>query len=303
MTTPGYPVYQIGTLFAGGVSHFVPLTRDNDFLAGPNRRRSRRRGRPAKIFFLNYPNNPTAPPATSRFLPDRGRLCRKHEHRRLPRRAYSELASMATDRPPVSRGRTGGKADSRNSIPLDHQNLQHDRLAPGHGGGQPRGLAALGKIKSNIDSGAFDAIQSAGIAALDSDQSCVRENCAILQERRDILVGGLQKLGYDATPPRATFYVWLPVPQGLTSMGFTTHLLEQAGIVTIPGNGLEHPGRRLRAPGFDGPQGAPARSPDAAGEDWLRMLGESQGPTARPSPPSPLPTPISWQVEASGPGY
>ena len=103
-------------------------------------------------------------------------------------------------------------------------------------------LAALGKIKSNIDSGAFDAIQLAGIAALDSDQSCVRENCAILQERRDILVGGLQKLGYDVIPPQATFYVWLPVPKGMTSMGFTTHLLEQAGIVTIPGIGLGEPG-------------------------------------------------------------
>jgi LL-diaminopimelate aminotransferase len=103
-------------------------------------------------------------------------------------------------------------------------------------------LAALGKIKSNIDSGAFDAIQIAGIAALDSDQSCVRENCAILQERRDILVGGLKKLGYDAEPPKASFYVWLPTPPGYTSMGFTTHLLEKAGIVTIPGNGLGQPG-------------------------------------------------------------
>jgi LL-diaminopimelate aminotransferase len=103
-------------------------------------------------------------------------------------------------------------------------------------------LAALGKIKSNIDSGAFDAIQLAGIAALDSDQSCVRENCAILQERRDLLVGGLRQLGYDVEFPKATFYVWLAVPPGLTSMGFTTHLLEQAGIVTIPGMGLGTPG-------------------------------------------------------------
>ena len=103
-------------------------------------------------------------------------------------------------------------------------------------------LAALGKIKSNIDSGAFDAIQIAGIAALDSDQSCVRENCAILEERRNVLVGGLKKLGYDVDFPKATFYVWLSVPPGMTSMSFTTHLLERAGIVTIPGMGLGAPG-------------------------------------------------------------
>jgi LL-diaminopimelate aminotransferase len=108
--------------------------------------------------------------------------------------------------------------------------------------GNPEILSALGNIKSNIDSGAFDAIQMAGIAALDSDQSCVKENCAILQERRDLLVGGLKKLGYDVEFPKATFYVWLAVPPGMTSMDFTTHLLEEAGIVTIPGLGLGTPG-------------------------------------------------------------
>jgi LL-diaminopimelate aminotransferase len=103
-------------------------------------------------------------------------------------------------------------------------------------------IAALGKIKSNIDSGAFNAIQMAGIAALDSDQSCVAENCRIYQERRDVLVSGLKKLGYDVQSPQATFYVWLPVPQGFTSMKFTTHLLENAGIVTVPGMGFGEPG-------------------------------------------------------------
>jgi LL-diaminopimelate aminotransferase len=103
-------------------------------------------------------------------------------------------------------------------------------------------LAAWGKIKSNIDSGAFDAIQIAGIAALDSDQASVREYCAIYQERRDVVVSGLQKLGYQATPPQATFYVWLPVPQGFTSMSFAAHVLEKAGIVVVPGIGFGDPG-------------------------------------------------------------
>jgi LL-diaminopimelate aminotransferase len=103
-------------------------------------------------------------------------------------------------------------------------------------------ISALGKIKSNIDSGAFNAIQMAGITALDSDQSCVAENCRIYQERRDIVVSGLRKLGYDLEAPKATFYIWLPVPQGFDSMKFTAHLLENAGIVTVPGIGFGDPG-------------------------------------------------------------
>jgi LL-diaminopimelate aminotransferase len=103
-------------------------------------------------------------------------------------------------------------------------------------------LSALGKIKSNIDSGAFNAIQLAGIAALDSDQSCVAENCRIYQERRNVVVSGLRKLGYEVEAPKATFYIWLPVPKGFDSMQFTTHLLEQAGIVTVPGIGFGEPG-------------------------------------------------------------
>jgi len=103
-------------------------------------------------------------------------------------------------------------------------------------------LAALGKIKSNIDSGAFNAVQMAGITALDSDQSCVAENCRVYQERRDILVGGLKKLGYEVDVPKATFYVWLPVPPGFDSMKFAAHVLEQAGIVVVPGVGFGEPG-------------------------------------------------------------
>ena len=108
--------------------------------------------------------------------------------------------------------------------------------------GQADVIEGLGKIKSNIDSGAFNAIQYAGIAALDSDQSAVVENCRILQERRDLLIAGLKKLGYAAEAPKATFYVWLPTPTGISSAQFTSLLLEQAGIVTTPGNGFGAPG-------------------------------------------------------------
>jgi LL-diaminopimelate aminotransferase len=239
MTTPGYPVYQMGTLFAGGFCHFVPLRRENAFLPDLHDI-DPLTARDAKLFFFNYPNNPTAAVADKDFFAKVVAFCREHEIIAVHDAAYTELAYDGYQ-PPSFLEVPGAK-----EIGIEFHSLSKTYNMTGWRLGMAVGnadvLAALGKIKSNIDSGAFDAIQLAGIAALDSDQSCVRENCAILQERRDILVGGLQKLGFDVIPPQATFYVWLPVPQGMTSMGFTTHLLEQAGIVTIPGHGLGEPG-------------------------------------------------------------
>ncbi len=239
MTTPGYPVYQMGTLFAGGFCEFVPLTRENNFLPDLEQIQPLI-ARDSKLFFFNYPNNPTSAVADKDFFAKVVDFCREHEVIAVHDAAYTELAYDGY-KPPSFLETPGAK-----EIGIEFHSLSKTYNMTGWRLGMAVGnaavLSALGKIKSNIDSGAFDAIQLAGIAALDSDQSCVKENCAILQERRDILVGGLQKLGYDVIPPKATFYVWLPVPPGMTSMGFTTHLLEQAGIVTIPGVGLGEPG-------------------------------------------------------------
>ncbi|NTU48292.1 MAG: aminotransferase class I/II-fold pyridoxal phosphate-dependent enzyme, partial [Syntrophobacteraceae bacterium] len=103
-------------------------------------------------------------------------------------------------------------------------------------------LDGLGQIKSNIDSGAFNAVQMAGIAALEGDQDCVRQMQAIYQERRDTLIEGLRKVGLNPPSPRATFYVWCPIPQGYRSTEFTSLLLREAGIVTTPGSGFGEPG-------------------------------------------------------------
>jgi LL-diaminopimelate aminotransferase len=108
--------------------------------------------------------------------------------------------------------------------------------------GNPDLIAGLKKVKSNVDSGQFNAIQDAGIAALESDQSCVETMRQIYQERRNVLVSGLRSLGLNAPSPKATFYVWLPVPQGYTSQTFSSLLLEKAGIVCTPGNGFGAPG-------------------------------------------------------------
>ncbi len=103
-------------------------------------------------------------------------------------------------------------------------------------------VAAMKKVKSNVDSGQFEAVQEAGCAALESDQACVEEMRRIYTERRDALVQGLRAAGLDAPSPKATFYVWLPVPSGYTSAQFSGLLLEEAGIVCTPGNGFGEPG-------------------------------------------------------------
>jgi LL-diaminopimelate aminotransferase len=103
-------------------------------------------------------------------------------------------------------------------------------------------VAGMGLVKSQIDSGAFDAVQIAGIAALEGDQQCVADMCALYQKRRDVLVKGLQDLGLAVESPQATFYVWCPCPAGVSSTDFTMRLLNEAGIVSTPGNGFGEPG-------------------------------------------------------------
>ncbi|HYL80681.1 MAG TPA: aminotransferase class I/II-fold pyridoxal phosphate-dependent enzyme [Candidatus Acidoferrum sp.] len=99
-------------------------------------------------------------------------------------------------------------------------------------------LAGLGRIKQNLDSGVFQAVQYAGIAALTGYQQCVADNCRIYQERRDVLVKGLREMGFEVAAPKATFYLWLPVPKGFTSASFTAELLVKAGVVVTPGGGF-----------------------------------------------------------------
>lgn len=239
MTSPGYPVYQMGTLFAGGHCQFLPLTKENNFLPDLDHIPPLV-ARDAKALFFNYPNNPTAAVADKAFFSKMVDFCTEHKIIAVHDAAYTELAYDGL-KPPSFLEVPGAKEIGIEFHSLSKTyNMTGWRL--GMAVGNPKVLAALGKIKSNIDSGAFDAIQFAGITALDTGQTFIQENCAVFQERRDILVGGLKKLGYDVDPPKATFYVWLTVPSGFTSMSFTTHLLEKAGIVTIPGNGLGTPG-------------------------------------------------------------
>ncbi|MBM4284047.1 MAG: aminotransferase class I/II-fold pyridoxal phosphate-dependent enzyme [Deltaproteobacteria bacterium] len=239
MTTPAYPVYHMGTLFAGANCFMLPLTAENNFLPDFHEIPPLE-ARDAKLFFFNYPNNPTGATATLEDFQKIMDFCREYRITPVHDACYTEMAFDGFS-PPSFLQLPGAK-----EMGIEFHSLSKTYSMTGWRLGMAVGnrevLAALGKIKSNIDSGAFDAIQLAGIAALDSDQSCVREYNAIYQERRDLLVTGLQKLGYQVTPPKATFYVWMPTPPGFTSMSFAAHLLEHAGIVGVPGVGFGDPG-------------------------------------------------------------
>lgn len=237
--TPAYPVYHVGTLFAGGESYFMPLLDENEFhpeVAAIPPDIARR----ARMIFVNYPNNPTGATAERAFYERVLAFAREYEVIVCHDAAYSEMAFDGY-RPMSFLELAGAKEVGIEFHSLSKTyNMTGWRL--GFAVGNRQLLQGLGQVKSNIDSGAFNAIQMAGIAALEGDQACVKEMQQTYQERRDLLIAGLRGVGLKPTVPKATFYVWCPVPQGYTSSEFTSLLLKECGIVTTPGSGFGAPG-------------------------------------------------------------
>lgn len=232
---PAYPVYNTGVRFAGGTSHFMALTRENDFLpdldAVPGKVADG-----AKLMFLNYPNNPTAAVASMAFFEKAAAFARAHNIIVCHDAAYTEMAFDGYR--PISFLEVEGAKE----VGIEFHSLSKTYAMTGwrigFAAGRAEVVEALGQVKSNIDSGAFQAVQWAGITALEADQVCVEEMNREYQARRDILVEGLEKLGLSVFTPRATFYVWIQVPEGMTSAAFAGRLLTEAGVVATPGNGF-----------------------------------------------------------------
>ena len=237
--SPAYPVYHIATLFAGGESFFMPLLGENDFLpdldAIPAEIASR-----ARIMFINYPNNPTSAVADVAFFNRVIEYAQTHKIVVCHDAAYTEMAFDGY-RPPSFLQVDGAKAVGLEFHSLSKTyNMTGWRI--GFAVGNRAAVEGLGAIKSNIDSGVFQAVQMAGIAALRGDQSCVGEMARVYAGRRDIMVKGLEDAGFAVDSPRATFYLWVRVPEGYTSTQLATRLLEEAGLVVTPGNGFGGPG-------------------------------------------------------------
>jgi len=229
---PAYTVYKVNTLMAGGEVVTMPLKEENGFLPDLSAIPSYP-ARNAKLLWLNYPNNPTGAVADLKFYEEAVAFCKYNDLLLINDAAYSEVSFDGYRAPSVLQ--VPGAKDVAIELHSFSKMFNMTGWRIGFAVGNPEAIATLNKLKSNIDSKQFSAISRAAAHAIENvDNSASLD---LIRRRRDILVDGLNSLGWNVTKPKATFYVWARVPPGETSMGFARRLLEDAGILVIPGNG------------------------------------------------------------------
>lgn len=232
---PGYTVYVTGAVMAGADPFLMPLTAEKHWLPDldsiPNEVADR-----ARLMWLNYPNNPTAATADREFLQRAVDFCRRHEIVLCHDAPYSEIAFDGY-RPLTLFEIPGAK-----EVGLEFHSLSKTYNMTGWRIGWVCGRADLveliGQLKTNIDSGIFQAVQWAGIEALNGGEEETQAACAVYARRHRLVADTLNQLGWRIQPPRATFYVWAPVPKGYDSIGFAGHVLDQVGVNITPGVGF-----------------------------------------------------------------
>ena len=230
--SPGYPVYRTSTLFAEGNIYEMPLLAKNQFLPDLSAI-PKEVVKAARLMFLNYPNNPTSAVTLPGFFEEAVDFARDHAILIVHDNAYSEIAFDGYQAPSFLS--TDGAMETAIEMHSLSKTYNMTGWRIGMACGNAEIIAGLGRVKTNVDSGVFDAVQKAAIAALTGSQDCVRDACRVYQKRRDVLIKGLHALGFDVTAPKATFYVWMAVDD---SMQFATRLLDEAGIVVTPGIGF-----------------------------------------------------------------
>ena len=231
---PGYPVYSVGTMLAGGRPYYLRLSERNNFL--PDLRRIPEDVlRRTKLLWINYPNNPTGAVTDVDFFNSVVKFAQQHNIGVCHDGPYSEVAFDGYQ--PVS----FLQADGAKEVGIEFHSLSKSYNMTGWRIGMAVGnadmIGALKRLKSNLDSGIPQAIQYAAIEALTGPQDCIKEHNAIYQRRRDLIVEILNKIGLNAKPPKASLYIWAQIPEGYTSVEFSNDLLEKVGVVVTPGIG------------------------------------------------------------------
>ena len=231
---PGYPVYHNATIFAGGTPYAMPLLEENGFLPDFDKI-PEDVAKKSKIMFLNYPNNPTGAVADLDFWKKAVAFCKKYDILLCSDMAYSEMTYDGYKAPSVLEVEGGKDVALEFYSHSKSYNMTGWRV--GFVCGNKDAVKALGTIKNNIDSGTFKAVQQAATTAFTIDQVYIDKLNGMYQERRDVMEKGLKELGWNIKPTKATFYIWVPTPNGKTSEEFATELLEKAHVVVPPGNG------------------------------------------------------------------
>src|SRR5258708_2960577 len=231
---PAYPVYKNATLFAGGEPYLMPLKEERDFLpdfgAIPKAVLQR-----ARLLCLNYPNNPVAAVAPRVFLEEVVQFAKRNNLIVAYDNAYSE---MYFEEVPLSFLEIPGAKDvgiEFHSLSKTY-NMTGWRIAWVCGNAEL--IKGLAQIKDSVDSGAFQAIQEAAIATLNSPASCVDDMRDLYRKRRDLFVQLMRNAGWELASPKATFYIWAHTPQGFTSTETAARLLDEVGVVCTPGVGF-----------------------------------------------------------------
>jgi LL-diaminopimelate aminotransferase len=230
---PGYPVYTGGPLLAGAEPVLMPLVPERGFVpdlgAIPAAKLER-----ARLMFLNYPNNPTGAVVPDGFFAEAIAFAREHDLLVVHDNAYSELTFDGYVAPSFLA--ESGAMDVGVEVFSLSKSYNMTGWRCGAIVGNADAIAHYWKLKTNVDSGLFEAVQVAGAEALNASQEPVREMAAIYSRRRDLVIDALHEIGIDIEPPKGTIYVWAPVPQGHTSASFAEEVLEQAGVVVSPGS-------------------------------------------------------------------
>lgn len=232
---PGYPVYKIGSMLAGGIPLPLPLLSMNDFLPDfrsfPESILER-----TKLVFINYPNNPTAQVASHGFFRDVVELAHRYDFVIAHDLAYSEVSFDGYRAPSIF------EIEGAREVAIEFHSLSKTCNMTGwrigFAVGSAKWVEALGRVKTNIDSGIFNAIQWAGVEALERVDEILDTILPIYTERRNMVIETFRDLGFDVRAPLATFYIWIPVPSGFTSMSFAELILEKAQVVVTPGVGF-----------------------------------------------------------------
>jgi LL-diaminopimelate aminotransferase len=234
VSDPGYPVYSVGTMFAGGDCYFMPLTEENDFLpdleAIPEAVARR-----AKLMWISYPNNPTGAVAGLDFFERVVRFAQKYDIAVCHDGPYTEVAFDGYR--PVSFLQAEGAREVGVEFHSFSKSYNMTGWRIGMAVGNATMIDALMRVKSNLDSGIPQAIQRMAIAAFEGPQDCIGEHNAVYQRRRDRLVAALARMGLRVRPPKASLYLWARLPEGQTSLEFASRLLDDIGVVVTPGIG------------------------------------------------------------------